>query len=351
MEMIKLNETPVRTSKNFGINNIKLENLNMLDVKPFSNVQIKSNLNVQNKNIDFDLKYEIEKELTNQLKTNFNQALYIEVPENHNEEEPTIIEFELQDNQALVDQIYIDAKENSKAEIIIKYKAENNSIVSFHNGIINVVANSNANVKVVVLNLLSENSSNYFIMNNKLDEKANVEYVIADFGGSRTITNNYSNLEGRESNLAINTMYLGNKEHLIDINYIAECYGEKSNVDIEVYGALDGNAQKNFKGTIDFKKGCTKSTGNENEYCMLLSKTAKSKALPMLLCREDDVQGNHSNSAGKIDEDKLYYIMSRGINEKNAKKLIIKAKFNSVISKIEESQREEIINEIDRRLS
>ena len=54
------------------------------------------------------------------------------------------------------------------------------------------------------------------------------------------------------------------------MNYIAELYGEKSNIDIEVQGALKDNAKKNFKGTIDFKKGCKKATGNENENCMLL---------------------------------------------------------------------------------
>ena len=84
---------------------------------------------------------------------------------------------------------------------------------------------------------------------------------------------------------------------------------------------------------------------------MLLSKTAKSKALPMLLCSEDDVQGNHSNSAGKIDEDKLYYIMTRGISKKEAQKLIVKAKFNSVLEKInDEELKQELVEEIDRRL-
>ena len=84
---------------------------------------------------------------------------------------------------------------------------------------------------------------------------------------------------------------------------------------------------------------------------MLLSKTAKSKALPMLLCSEDDVQGNHSNSAGKIDEDKLYYIMTRGISKKEAQKLIVKAKFNRVLDRIDyEDLKQELIEEIDKRL-
>lgn len=88
--------------------------------------------------------------------------------------------------------------------------------------------------------------------------------------------------------------------------------GQKSFVDIDVQGALKENAKKNFKGTIDFKKGCKKAKGNENEFCMLLSEKAKSLALPMLLCTEDDVEGNHSTASGKVDEEQLFYIMTRG---------------------------------------
>ena len=84
---------------------------------------------------------------------------------------------------------------------------------------------------------------------------------------------------------------------------------------------------------------------------MLLSDTAKSLALPMLLCSEEDVEGNHSSSAGKADEKELFYIMSRGFDLKEAMKLIVRAKFNNIILGIEEEElREEILTEIDKRL-
>ena len=68
---------------------------------------------------------------------------------------------------------------------------------------------------------------------------------------------------------------------------------------------IKDNSKKNFKGTINFIKGAKKAKGNENEYCMLLSDTAKSLALPMLLCTEDDVEGNHSTATGKADKEEF----------------------------------------------
>ena len=108
------------------------------------------------------------------------------------------------------------------------------------------------------------------------------------------------------------------------------------------------NAKKNFKGTIDFKKGCKKAKGNENEYCTILSDKAKSIALPMLLCTEEDVEGNHATAAGKIDSKKLFYLMTRGLSKADSERLIVRAQFNSVIEMIEnEEVKSKLLKKID----
>ena len=224
-------------------------------------------------------------------------------------------------------------------------------VLGFHNGIIDVLAKKNSKINITLVNLMNNNSNNFISIQNNLEEKANVNYTIVDFGGKACITNYYSNIVGKEANNTLSTIYLGKEKQNFDFNYIAELRGEKSNIDIDVIGALKENAKKHFKGTIDFKKGCKKATGNENEYCMILSDTAKSIALPMLLCSEEDVLGNHSSAAGKVGEKELFYIMSRGFTKKEALKLMVRAKFNKILDKIRnERLKEEILEEIDKRL-
>ena len=117
-------------------------------------------------------------------------------------------------------------------------------------------------------------------------------------------------------------------------------------------GALKDRSKKHFKGTIDFKKGSKKAKGNENEFCMLLSDTARSIALPMLLCSEEDVEGNHSSAAGKIDDKEMFYIMSRGFDRAEAMKLLVRAKFNKILKQIRNEELiKEVLKEIDLRLS
>ena len=198
---------------------------------------------------------------------------------------------------------------------------------------------------------MNTKSNNFLAIENDFGENAKINYTIVDFGGKHSITNYYSNLQGDNCDNQLNTIYLGKENQVFDLNYIGELRGKKSNIDIEVQGALKDTSKKHFKGTIDFKKGCKKATGNENEACMLLSDTAKSIALPMLLCSEEEVEGNHSSSAGKIGEKELFYIMSRGFELKEAMKLMVRARFNQILEKIEKKElREEILQEIDKRL-
>lgn len=353
MEQLKLNETPVRTSRNFNINNIKLENIEIPQkVANFENIEIicQNNKKQITRNIQScDLVYGISDILTKQLNENANQKLKLNIDSKENEETQITFNFDSQNIQ-LIDHIEIEAQEQTKATIIIKYKSQE-EIEAYHNGIIKLQAKNKADINVILINLMNQTSNNFISIENKLEEDAKVTYTIVDFGGKNSITNYYSNLKGISSNNKLNTIYLGSKNQTIDLNYIAELRGEKTNIDIEVQGALKDTARKHFKGTIDFKKGCKKAIGNENENCMLLSETAKSIALPMLLCSEEEVEGNHATSAGRVGDKELFYIMSRGFNPKEAMKLMVKAKFNKILENIENEEiKNEIEQEIDKRL-
>ena len=329
MENLKLNETPVRTAKNFRINNIKLENIEIPEVIPeFENVTIigdtsKIDIEQNTINTDTNLIYGLSDEFTNQVKIQANQKIKLNINDAQNKKEKAEAEIDFKfddENSVLIDDIEITANENTKSTVIIKYTSNQES-ENYHNGIIKAKAEKNSELNIVLINLMNTKSNNFLAIENDFEENAKINYTIIDFGGKNSITNYYSNLLGDSCDNQLNTIYLGKENQLFDLNYIGELRGKKSNIDIEVQGALKDVAKKHFKGTIDFKKGCKKATGNENEACMLLSDTAKSIALPMLLCSEEEVEGNHSSSAGKIGEKELFYIMSRGFELKEAMKL------------------------------
>ena len=345
-----INQTPLRTSKNYKINNIDLDIEMPLKIEEFNSLSITgdtSKFEISDQASSIPLKYGNGKELETQVFEKANKNIKI----SDMKAGKLDLEFNLnEDDTTLIENIEIAANTKSKTTIIIKYYSDDVNKY-YHNGVIRVNAEPDSKTNVVIVNMLNDKSMNFLSIENKLAESSEVNYTIVDFGGKTSVTNYYSNVFGNEAKANINSIYLGTENQIFDINYIAELFGEKTEINIEVQGALKDEAKKNFKGTIDFKKGSKKAKGDENEFCMLLSDKACSKALPMLLCTEEDVEGNHSSSAGKIDDDVLFYIMSRGISEKDAMKLIVKSKFNKILETIKDEELKELIlKEIDKRL-
>ena len=355
---IKVNETPVRTSRNFLINNIKLDVNIPKKIKEFENIKLEKNAELQTRGDKSAIKSKIDKNIKTTSLTYGNGEILEENLFNkannkiriETEKEDIKIKYEFDDNNLeLVNQIEIIG--NKDANIIIEYKSKTEN-PCFHNGLIKTIAKKDCELNIAIVNLLNNKSVNFEAIENELHENSKIKYTIIDLGGKTSISNYYSNILGEKADNDLKTIYLGKDDEIKDLNYIAELRGESSKIDIDVQGVLDGNCKKNFKGTIDFKKGCKKAKGNENEFCLLLSDKAKSIALPMLLCTEDEVEGNHSTASGKVDKKALFYIMSRGLSYKEAVKLIVKSNFNKIIERIKDSEiKEEVLKEIDRRLN
>lgn len=355
-----LNKTPIRTKGWLNINDVSLGELKFGEIEEFNNVKIKRNIdgvNIQklenNEVLPLykEFLYGTSKELISQGKEDFNTGYLITIGKDVKINEPIIIEFNFdKNNTMLVDNLIIVGEENSKATVIIKYKSLDDS-KGYHNGICTIYSKRNSEIKLTKVNLLNSNTLHLDSNVSEVEDNGKVDFINVDLGGEYSIYNYQGDLSGEKASSNINSIYLGSKNKIIDINYIITHKGKGSTSDINVKGALQDRAKKAFKGTLDFKTGSAKSSGKEDEYCMLLSKEAKAKAMPVLLCSEDDISGEHSASSGRIDENKLFYLMSRGLSYDEAKIVIVRAAFNPIIDVIGNNIIiEEILNTVDRGL-
>ena len=350
---IKINSSPRRTSENFEMNDLRIDEIDIGNINntEFSNFKFKGNKVIslnkierkEKEKINKTLKYGNGKELLNQNIDNTNFSYEILVDGKSKSNEYAILDLNIEET-SLIDNLTIKTTDNSVGYLVIRLNGKKLE-KGYHNGIIKTEIAKYSKLKIVYINNLSIKTNNYISFENKVDEEGRLDNIVIDLGGNINSLNYYTSLYGYNSKNNIYSIYTGNGKQIYDFNYIVELYGKNASTNIDVRGVLNGEAKKSFKGTIDFKEGSTKSFGDESEYCILLSKKAKSKALPMLLCHEDDVVGNHSSATGKIDEKELFYIKSRGINEKDAQKLIIRAKLNKTIDKIEDKNIKQFVIE------
>ena len=340
-----LNETSVRTSVNYGINNIKVE----FDLPDENKQKTFENFSISTDEIDkMNIKIsdeDNEKEFGSKIGLSFKKykKIVIDIPDNTEIKNTVLLDFLFnEDNNYLVDNIKINIGKNAKANFIIHYYSDNfilsksqdkikNENINFHNLLLETNIGDNGECNIICANLLDDDANSFLAFENILNENSRLAHTIVDLGGKNKISNYNSKLVGNCSFNNIKNVYLGAKNDIVDINYNIEAIGKSTKCIIESQGALIDSAKKNFKGIIDFKEGSTKSIGKENENCLILSDKARSRSLPVLLCHEEDVNGEHGVSSGKPDKQKMFYIMSKGISYSDARKLLVKANFNNIL--------------------
>ncbi|WP_455048305.1 SufB/SufD family protein [Mitsuokella sp.] len=181
---------------------------------------------------------------------------------------------------------------------------------------------------------------------------AEFSYTVVEAGAEQTATELYVDLAGDDSKADVWGLYFGDGKSLIDLNYVIRQGGKRTDANMQVRGALLGESEKIFRGTLDFLEGAKGSVGRENEEVVLLSPNVRNRSVPIMLSHEDDVDGHHAVSVGKMDEDKLFYLMSRGLDLSEAQRLVVEASFNPVLDRIpEEELKKEIDTYLQRRLS
>ena len=184
----------------------------------------------------------------------------------------------------------------------------------------------------------------------KLGKAAKADVVSAELGGKQVIVHSRGNLNGDEAALTERTVYSGTGKQHLDLFYHIDHWGKKTVSLIDGKGALAGEAKKIFRSTLDFHRGCAGSAGEEGDYAVQLSPKAKNISLPLLLCTEDNVAGNHATSAGQVSEEDVYYLMSRGFSWEEARRIIVESLMRPIIDSLDPSLQETALEEIRRKL-
>ena len=198
----------------------------------------------------------------------------------------------------------------------------------------------NASIKLVRVNLLSENTDHFDDLGFHLENDAKAELVQLELGGKRSYVGVRTELVGRKSEYRSATGYLCKGDSLLDMNFVTNEWGKKVSSNMDASGVLLDNSTKVYRGTIDFKEGAKGASGFEKEDTLLFSPSIINKSVPLILCHEEDVEGDHGATIGRIDEKLLFYIKSRGIDEKAAKQLMTEAYINAVTEQIGDDETE-----------
>jgi Fe-S cluster assembly protein SufD len=104
--------------------------------------------------------------------------------------------------------------------------------------------------------------------------------------------------------------------------------------DLLYKGALDGNARSVFRGIIKVHKGAQQTDAYQTNRNLLLSPHARADSLPNLEIEADDVRCSHGATVGQLDQEHLFYLMSRGLSRTQAERLVVLGFLGEVLSRL-----------------
>ena len=283
--------------------------------------------------------------------TFYNEGKYIKISERKKVDKPIYINYNFnKENNLLIDYNIIEVEDFAKATVIMIYNSEDEA-KAYRNGIIRVVAGRNSEVKIIKIQTLNTEAENFESSKIEALGQGKVEYYSVELGAKVNGISHKSYLEEDAAEIYIKPAYLADFNRKLDLEYSIVFKGRKSIGEIQGRGAVKDTAQKVFRGNLYFERGASKSEGREGEFAILLDKNVKAHSIPTLFCNEDDVIGEHAASVGKVDEAKLFYLMSRGLSESRAKKLIVESSFRPILDNIDdEAIKEHLFDELEKRI-
>ncbi len=154
------------------------------------------------------------------------------------------------------------------------------------------------------------------------------------FTGKENDLGGHVELVGDKAACTIDSGYLTADDHVMDINYYVNHIGCECDTNIYTSGVLRDKCRKVFRTTIDFQPGAVKSQGEENENVLLMNNGVINKTVPTILCGEEDVSGEHGCTVGRLADDLIFYLESRGIPNEEIYEMMAKARLEATIRKI-----------------
>lgn len=250
-----------------------------------------------------------------------------------NVKEVAVIEFSHLPEMRAANCLNIVAEKNSNMSVVLLLdspeKGEGISALQTR-----IYAEKGASVQVYVVQLLNDGFISLNDIGIVCEEGSCVELEKLELGAGQAYAGTAVDLRGEDSIFKSKIGYHVQKNQKLDMNYVVNHYGKRTKSLMDVSGVLEDGSFKIFRGTIDFKKGSSGSTGIENEKVLLMGDEMVNQTIPLILCQEEDVEGNHGATIGHLDEKIMFFLKSRGFAENEAQEMIAQAGIDMLCDRI-----------------
>ncbi|WP_173915736.1 Fe-S cluster assembly protein SufD [Halobacillus sp. Marseille-Q1614] len=264
-----------------------------------------------------------------------NGGIFLYIPKNVQVEEPLQAIFWQEDPEAsLINHVLVVAEENSSVTYVENYTSNNKEERTSANIVTEVIAKAGATVSFGAVDNFEAGTTVYANRRGLADRDAKIEWALGQMNEGDTVSENITHLLGDNSHSNAKTVAIGRGSQKQNFTANITHFGKGSDGYILQHGVMKGNSSGIFNGIGKIEHGASKSNAEQESRVLMLSKNARGDANPILLIDEDDVTAGHAASVGRVDPMQLYYLMSRGISQFEAERLIIHGFLAPVVNQL-----------------
>lgn len=281
-------------------------------------------------------------EVTDYVESQAFKSDFYNVPAHTKREDPIVVAVSAAQNQCANTGVIL--REGAEATVVIAAFAGDANASDASAGDVNasdalltsaaltrIVVEAGAKLHLIEMLGVNEGQQHLESVGLEVHQDAAVDVKQYALGGSTIGLGLTANLVGARARLDLNNRYHATHEETLDINHLVRMRGTSTRAQLTESGVLNEAAKKTLRATIDLVRGAKDAQGNEIETVMILGDDVVNKTMPVILCDEDDVAGNHGATIGSVSPEQLDYLAARGLSRQAAEQLFVRALFEDAI--------------------
>lgn len=239
----------------------------------------------------------------------------------------------------------------SRATVIEELLSDPADGISFHNGSTEVFVGAEAKLIYASLQDWGRNVFHYSNQRAQVERDGELQWIQTLLGGRIEKTNSYFRLTGPGANAYVHGFMFGDQRQHFDLHTLQKHLSDHTTSDLLIKCCLRDRARSVYQGLIQVAEGAQRTDAYQANRNLLLSDTARADSIPGLEILANDVRCTHGATIGTVDEEQMFYLMTRGLPRVQAQRLVVEGFFTPVLDRIPlESVRERLQHAIHTKL-
>ncbi|HMB51289.1 MAG TPA: Fe-S cluster assembly protein SufD [Natronoarchaeum rubrum] len=204
----------------------------------------------------------------------------------------------------------------------------------YYSGVVEIAAGENSNVQYGSLQNVDEETYNFTHKRGDADTYATVDWIEGNVGSRLTKSSVETELNGDGSETQIVGAFFGHEDQHFDLDARVWHRAEHTTADLVTRGVIDDVARSVYEGVQDVGSGAWDTNSYQRENTLMLSDESEADASPKLIINNHDTEASHSATVGQVDQEELFYMTSRGVDEEDATNMLVEGFFVPVLDEV-----------------